>query len=232
MIQVARDNVSPNPRFCGWLHPFFGSFHALLKLLNALGQMFKSLFTSMGATHQKSWQQILYILFPHDSRQREAEEPEMLQALYAHANEQLAIHIKRKPSPAEVHQHMMQHAKKYPVCMLFVLWTRYALVAKIMQMSERIGPHGDIELFFSTLRFALHIFTGTHITDYVRLICDFFMWWEYVSPAQRKLYELYLFTQRTSTGGPIFSELFVEGESRLVRQDCRKIAQKVITSHQ
>jgi hypothetical protein len=226
MIQVARDNISPNPRFRRQLHPFFGGFHTLLKLLNASGQMFKSLFISMGGTYRKSIQRILYILFPHDPRQREAEEPEMLQALYAHANKQLAIHIKRKPSPAEVHKHMMQRAKKYPVCMLFVLWSRYASVAKMMRMSERIGPHGDIELFFSTLRFALHLFTVTHKTDYVRLICDFFMWWECASPAQRKLYELYLFTQRTSTGGSIFSDLFVEGENRLIRQDCGKVARK------
>ena len=74
-------------------------------------------------------------------------------------------------SAIEVHEFMLERARQYPLCMLVLLETRLATIAKMMQNAEQIGECGSVELLFLTaVRFAMRLFAMTHKVDYMRLM--------------------------------------------------------------
>ena len=79
-----------------------------------------------------------------------------------------------------------------------------------MRNSERIGQRGSVSLFLTAVKFALPLFALTHKSDYVFLCQDLLKFYHCASPAQRKLYESFIFTQTTKHGKSIFHDAFVE----------------------
>ena len=213
-------------KYRGRIHVFFGGFHTLMKLHNSMGKMFDYIFKVIYSSYRRTFNRILWIQFPGDPRQLEQEFPELLQAVYGSAAQYFYDKHKRVPSVSELNEYMLERGKKYPVVGLIILYCRFAEIAKMMKMSERKEPHGDTELFFTTLRFALTIFTMTHKTDYVNLISNFFVEWEMASPALRAIYKTYIFTQTGPTGAPMFSDLFLEQHNRYTRGDVGKVWSK------
>jgi hypothetical protein len=53
----------------------------------------------------------------------------------------LADYLGRSPSVFEVNEHIMNQAKKYPFCMVIVLYTRFAKVTKMMRKAETLGKN-------------------------------------------------------------------------------------------
>ena len=172
----------------------------MMKLHNSMGKMFDYIFKVIYSSYRRTLNRVLWIQFPGDPRQLEQEFPELLQAVYGSAAQYFYDKHKRVPSVSELNEYMLERGKKYPVVGLIILYCRFAEIAKMMKMSERKEPHGDTELFFTTLRFALTIFTMTHKTDYVNLISNFFVEWEMASPALRAIYKSFIFTQTGPTG--------------------------------
>ena len=75
---------------------------------------------------------------------------------------------------------MMDRADKYPVCMIVLLYTRFAELTKLMKASESLNQRGSVELFLTCLELAIPVFAMTHKTDYVRLITDWLVTWHFM----------------------------------------------------
>ena len=88
--------------------------------------------------------------------------------------------------------------------------TNELVALKLMRNSERIGQRGSVSLFLTAVKFALPLFALTHKSDYVFLCQDLLKFYHCASPAQRKLYESFIFTQTTKHGKSIFHDAFVE----------------------
>ena len=56
----------------------------------------------------------------------------------------------------------------------------------------------------------MRLFAVTHATDYMRICCDLLIWWHCASYAERIIYEEFIFTQLTTKGTSIFTDLFME----------------------
>jgi len=223
-IQIAADRWRRIPRWNGHIHAIFGPFHALLKTFNAIGDLFANIIPWLIEIYRISAKRQDWYAHPGDSRQLEAEYPQILTFIYGSAAKHLADYLQRSPSVFEINQHMMNRAKKYPFCMVIVLYTRFAEVTKMMRKAESLGERGCVELYFTCLRFALPLFAMTHKTDYVRLINDYFVKWHCVSPAFKEIYRHFLYTQLTSTGFPIWLDLFMEMIIMDIRGYCGKVA--------
>jgi hypothetical protein len=208
-VLKAEDGGSTDPKYQN-VHCRFGPFHTLMKLQNASGQMFSEIFDIVFGTYRVTEARIKYIRAPSDNRQREAEDPEMAQALYASAADFYAEYYEEYPSVQQLHEFMLERARLYPVCMMLVIYTRFVEIQKIMKLSERAGTRGDIDMFHSALRLALPLFAMTHKTDYMRLICDELVKSKCISPAEEVIHKNFLFTQVDSTGYAVHSDLFVE----------------------
>ena len=219
---ICEDMHKDSPKYNGKLYACNGGFHTLLKLFNAIGDLFENLFPALMDIY-RTLDQIGWVRKPRDPRQAEAEYPIILYVIYASAAKYLSEKLGRAPSAVEVNDHMIKRAEQYPCCMVVLLWTRFAELTKLMRMSERLGVQGCIHTYHACLRLALPLFAMTHKTDYVRLIVDWFETWECASDAFQAIYKSYLYTRLTSTGFPIWLDLFMEMTIKDFREHCGKV---------
>ena len=219
---ICEDMHKDSPKYNGKLYACNGGFHTLLKLFNAIGDLFENLFPAL-MDNYRTLDQIGWVRKPRDPRQAEAEYPIILYVIYASAAKYLSEKLGRAPSAVEVNDHMIKRAEQYPCCMVVLLWTRFAELTKLMRMSERLGVQGCIHTYHACLRLALPLFAMTHKTDYVRLIVDWFETWECASDAFQAIYKSYLYTRLTSTGFPIWLDLFMEMTIKDFREHCGKV---------
>ena len=77
---------------------FFGAFHTLLKLYNAMGDLFANIFPTLVKGYRDSPLKIQWIQFPGDPRQLENEYPQILSAIYGSAAMHLKAHLGHVPS--------------------------------------------------------------------------------------------------------------------------------------
>jgi hypothetical protein len=188
----------------------FGGFHTIMKGLNASGEYFEELLKDIWSSFHDSWDKVKWILFPTDPRQRESDYSWCLLANYAVAAMNLRQHQKRDVSAVEVHEFMLERAREFPICALALLEIRIGSVLKLMRNSEKLGRRGCVETFFSAIRLIMPLFAVTHKSDYMYLCQDLLKWHHCASPAQRKIYEEFIFTQLTANESSIFHDTFVE----------------------
>jgi len=201
----------------------FGGLHTVMKTLNANGEFFEPLLREVVSSIRDSLDKQNWFLFPSDPRQREQEYPLLALAHYLVAYKELEEVEGRNVSAKEVHEFMLERGEDHATCAFALLELRMGAIAKMMRCSERLGKEEGVKLFFTTLKFALRLFTITHKTEYVCLGCDLLRWYYCASPAQRKIYDNCIFTQTTSKGVSVFHDYFVE----LSVKDLREFTGKV-----
>jgi hypothetical protein len=226
--QVAKtsDMHQAEPKWNGRVHGFFGGFHTLNKLYHAMGDLFANVFPMLLEPTRNTPARQQWFTHPGDPHQTQSETPDMLTAIYGSAAKYLYDGTGNIPSAKDIDAHMVARAKKYPICMVVLLYTRYAEVTKLMKASETLDRKGCVELYHQCLSLALPIFAMTHKTDYVRLIIDWFITWYCASDAFKTVYTGFIFTQMTTTGFPIWSDLFMEMSILDVRRHCGKVARR------
>jgi len=188
----------------------FGGFHSVMKFLNASGEYFEELLTHFFSVFRDSIDRVKWILHPSDPRQREEEYPWYALAMYHSAHKALVAHLNRPVSAVEVNTYMLERAQEYPICALVLLELRIGEIGKLMRNSERIGKRGSVQLFLTAVKLALPLFALTNKSDYVFLCTNLLKWYHCASPAQRKIYESFIFTQVTAHNKPVFHDAFVE----------------------
>ena len=215
---LAADHHMLTPKYDGLVHSFFGPFHTLMKVQNSIGELHETIFDIVFGTYRGSAAKLKWTRNPGDNTQREAEDPEMCQGLYGTAAEFYFEHHGEWPSVKQLHHYMLERAKKYPVCQLLLVYSRFVEVCKVMKLSERAGKDVNVQMFRTALKFAVRLFTMTHKTDYVRLVCDFLVTWEMASPAMKVIYANKLFTIQDANGNNRFCDLFVEKAIQTTRK--------------
>lgn len=108
-------------------------------------------------------------------------------------------------------------AVENPACMAILLDLRLVEISFMVRDAEKGGNHGDIELFMTTMRFALALFTVTHATNYAHIVCDFLEWWELSSEADKIFFKNWLYTKVSPFGKPIWVDRGVEWTIRHIR---------------
>lgn len=204
----------------------FGGFHTVLKSLNASGEYFEELLKGIWSSFRDSWDKVKWILFPTDPRQREGDYSWCLLANYAVAAHNLCENLGRDVSAVEVNDFMLQRAEEYPLCALALLEIRVGSVLKLMRNSEKLGSRGCVSTFLSAIRLIMPLFAVTHKSDYMYLCQDLLKWYYCASPAQRKIYKEFMFTQLTSNHTPIFHDTFVELSVMDTRSHLGKVHRK------
>jgi len=209
----------------------FGVFHATLKMHNCRGLMFVSMLDKFFSAFRKTPGRRKFVIFPHDPRQLEDELPQITCAHYAsaftyclEAGREAGTYAEGEyPSVKEVHEYMLSLAKKYPFLKAVLNEIRYAEITKMMKMAAKIGKRGSVELWLTTVRFALTLWATTHATEYVRLGCELLRCWYCFSPAERQLYRNEVFTRLTSTGRPEAADQNMEKSVNHVRSYLGKV---------
>ena len=196
----------------------FGGMHTVMKALNASGEYFQELLKDVWSAFRDTWEKVQWILFPSDPGQREVEYSWCLLAHYAVAAINLRQHKGMDVSAVEVNGFMLQRAKEYPLCAMVLLEIRVGTILKLMHNSEKIGKRGSVSMFLTAIRLIMPLFAVTHKTDYMFLCQDLLKWYYCASPALRKIYDEFIFTQVTSNHQPIFHDCFVEKSVMHVRK--------------
>jgi hypothetical protein len=196
----------------------FGGMHTVMKGLNASGEYFQELLKDVWSSFRDTWEKVQWILFPSDPRQREVEYSWCLLAHYYIAAANLRRLKGGDVSAVEVNDFMLQRAKEYPLCAMVLLEIRVGTILKLLRNSEKIGKRGSVSMFLTAIRLIMPLFAVTHKTDYMFLCQDLLKWYHCASPAMRKIYDEFIFTQLTSNNQPIFHDCFVEQSVMHVRK--------------
>ncbi len=204
----------------------FGGFHTIMKGLNASGEYFEEILKDIWLSFCDSWDKVKWILFPTDPRQCESDYSRCLLANYAVAALNLCQHQKRDMSVVEVHEFVLERAREFPMCALALLEIRIGTVLKVTCNSEKLGRRGCVETFFSAIRLIMPLFAVTHKSDCMYLCQDLLKWHHCASPAQRKIYEEFIFTQLTANESSIFHDTFVKLSVMDTRTELGKVHQK------
>ena len=100
-------------------------------------------------------------------------------------------------------------------------------IIRLMINSERMGDQaGCVEYFFTAIKLAMPLYAITHKTDYMLLCTELLIWYHCASPAERIIYEKFIFTRVTSNGKSCFHDLFVELSVKDLRRECGKVHTK------
>lgn len=204
-----------------------GGFHHVLKTLNVGGELFEDILREVIKVYRDSKDKVNYYLFPNDPNQRKQEEKWYQLCHYHEAEQFLSKERKRKVTAVEVNDFMLERAEKYPPCALFLFELRVGSIIRLMINSERMGDQaGCVKYFFTAIKLAMPLFAITHKTDYMLLCTELLIWYHCASPAERIIYEKFIFTRLTSNGKSCFHDLFVELSVKDLRRDCGRVHTK------
>ena len=115
--------------------------------------------------------------------------PQYLLAHYQVAHDNLCSKQYGDPTAVDIHEYMLKRAVEILTCMAVLLDLRLVELSVMIRDSENSGPSGDIELFLTTMRFSLVLFTVTHAINYAHIVCDFLEWWELSSNADKVFFQ-------------------------------------------
>lgn len=204
-----------------------GGFHMVLKLLNVNGEIFEDILREIVGAWRNSTDKVNFYLWPNDPNQRKLEEK-----WFQLASNHVAIqHLKKtkggKVTAVEVNDFMLERARQYPLCALFLLENRVSRIVKLMINSERMGDQtGCVKHFFAAMRLAMPLFAVTHKTDYMMLCTELLIWYDCASDAERLIYGRFIFTRLTANGKSCFHDLFVELSVMDTRKVCGRVSVK------
>jgi hypothetical protein len=165
--------------------------------------------------------QLDWVMEPGDPNQVEDELMMMVFGVTADAIMGL-LETKRQEDPnatvelsaADVVDHMLARARKYPMVALLLLSQR---LADLIFMLHEAEANQDVKAYMSAMKFLVNVFCASYQTHYVDLNTDFAKTWFCASEAERKMYEELFLFRKTKNGSSIFGECFVEWCVRMGR---------------
>ena len=198
---------------------FLGGFHFAMEFINMRGRLSRDIFGFFGKCWRPTLPQLNWILSVSDPTDYLREMPQYILAHYRCAYEMLKNTRGEldNVSAVDVHRHMLDRAVEYPICMAALLDLRLVEISFMIRDAEKSGEHGDVELFVTTMRFALALFTVTHATNYAHIVCDFLEWYELASVADKAFFTRWLYTKASPFGKPIWVDRGVEWSIRHIR---------------
>lgn len=200
---------------------FMGGMHYMMEFGSMRGRLVQDVFGWFGSRWRSTEPQLNWLLCVKDPTDFVLEMPQYLLAHYRGAYNCLKMKLgsdnEATITPVDVHNHMIDRAVEHPICMAVLLDLRLVEIALLIRDSEKSGERGDINLFITTMKFALTLFVVTHATHYAKICCEFLEWWELSSEADKKFFTTYLFTKMSPNGKPIWVDRGVEWTIRHVR---------------
>jgi len=198
---------------------FTGGFHFQMEFMTMRGRLSRGIFAFFGSLWRPTTPQLEYILSISDPTDYLVEMPQHLLAHYRAASDMLRATLPENTaiSPVDVQKHMRQRAALYPTCMAHLFDLRLIEISFMIRDSEKSGEHGDVNLFLTTMRFSLALFTVTHAINYAHIVCDFLEWWQLSSEADRVFFKRWLYTKISPFGKPIWVDKGVEWTIRHIR---------------
>jgi hypothetical protein len=101
-----------------------------------------------------------------------------------------------------------------PKSILYVHWVYLRLgsaqYSNLLRNSEKLGGRVCVQTFFSAIHLIMPLLAITHKPDYMYLCQDLLKWHYCASPAQRKIYEEFIFKQLTANESLILHDTFVK----------------------
>lgn len=197
---------------------FMGGMHYLMQFANMSNRLSWDYLNYFVSAWRPTEPQQNWLLCVSDPTDYVLEMPEYILAHYRAAADGLRSKYPKAPlTPASVHRHMLERAEEHPVCMAILLNLRFVEIALMIRDTEKSGEHGDVDLFLTTIRLALPVFTASHSVNYVHICCDFLEWWALASEAEKLFFRKYLFTQKSPLGKPVWVDKAIEWTMRHLR---------------
>lgn len=201
---------------------FLGGMHYLMEVANMSNRLSRDFLSFFVSDWRPTEPRLNWLLCVSDPTDYVLEMPQFIVGHYRAAADGLQKkrddeNDDRPITAADVHEHMLERALEYPVCMAVLLTLRFIEIAFMVRDSEKSGEHGDVDLFLATMRLSLPIFAASHATYYMHICCDFLEWWEMASEAEKVFFRKYLFTQKSPLGKPVWADRAVEWTMRHVR---------------
>ena len=109
-------------------------------------------------------------------------------------------------SPADVHTHMYKRAEDHPLSLFYLMEIQFMTLLIMIWDSEKSGQNGDVDLFIASLKLCLPFCASTNKYKYTKIICDFLYWWETSSPAEKVIFQEFIYTRLSQNGLPLWSD--------------------------
>lgn len=199
---------------------FMSGFHFLMEFLSMRGSLFSDIFSFFGRKWRESDPSFNWIHVIRDPKDALNEFPQYLLAQYRSAAESAASVLGiplNDITPAQVDDYMVDRAVEVPMVMACLFDMRLLEIALMIRDAEKIGKHGDVQLFLSTLRLSLALFTITHAINYCHMVAEFLEWWELSSEAEKILFENFYYTNISPNNKPVWVDKGVEWTVRHIR---------------
>jgi len=186
------------------LVPFFGGFHFMLQQVTMAAELsyeFRHFVIKGWRPTQKRQE---WVLSPSDPKQFELEVISQMAAMWRAAVDSYAEHhSKTEVSAAEVHHFMLERAATYPFAHAQLIEYRWLMVYFMIRDSE---VSWSIDQFFTTVRLALRLCTISNATNCTLMLTKLLLWWETASPADKILYENFVFASKSAAGKNCFKD--------------------------
>ena len=201
----------PSQRKYGRFRYVIGPFHAESAFLCSRGNLSRQVVTPFICRYRTTEARVNWVLTPHDPTDAKNENIEYILAHYEAAISACRVSLNRDDvSARDVHNYMLERAKKYPTVMAILLDLRMVTIDFMIRDTEKAGDRGDLDLFLSSMRLSLIFFACTNCRKYVRTVCEFLEWYHCASTAEKELFKQYYFCKTTANGRPIWGDRGVE----------------------
>lgn len=205
---------------------FFGGLHYQIESLNVFGRLFQETRGHVVRRYRDTPGRWKWVMFPRSPDDPMNEILPYIVALNRAAADCCADAMQRDVSPTEVLQHQLACAKANPNSLFALMELRYATLLLMLRDSEKAGRKGDLALFIASVRLSLPFCAVTNAYRYVEIGCDFLVWWETASDADRKLFENFIYTRQSENGLPIWSDRCIEWTMGHIRQYMGKLQRR------
>jgi hypothetical protein len=191
---------------------FLGGMHYMMEFMTMRARLSRDYISYFVRKWRPTDPQLNWIMVIRDPKEALQEWREYLLAHY-----RCAADASGKSNPFEVHEYMIERAVDVPMCMAALLDLRLLEIGFMIRDSEKAGTHGDFDMFLTSMRFSLPLFTISHATNYCHIVCDFLEWNELASEAEKVLFKNFYYTKLSPNGKPIWVDRGVEWTVRHIR---------------
>jgi len=197
-------------------------FHMEKEVWTAIGKLFDEVFLRFfvcempyGRRGQKGQD---WVIKPGNPTAVRREFREAMMGMTYGAVEACRATMEDEPTPAQVHEFMLERAKKEPMAFVILSWTRWVEVALMVYDSKNIGAHGDYTLFRQARCLSSVLFAGSNCHGYVALVASAIECWATASDRRKRVLAELMFTMVSATGRALaHADEFVEWVNRDIR---------------
>ena len=165
------------------------------------------------ATWRETAQQLDYGLNCPDPRDIWDELKQHYVAQYRNAADNVAA-LKGKQifdvSASDIHDHMLERAIKYPLCMAVLIHLKFSAVLMMLHDAWRSGDHGNMVLRIAAFKYLILLDSISNAPKYMRMNCHFLKWYECASSCQKEIFSRYLYTKVSQNGELMPTDLAME----------------------